>query len=108
MLEQTLHHLQPLVSLDTRHPPPPLTTGGIFHYPPAHLPGVTLAVIGHAARAVRRSALREARLRANPAVGEAVSSEHLASTLCPMHSSRVRIVSTRLPMPSSRGTPVLL
>ncbi len=58
MLEQTLDHLQALVSFDTRNPPRAITTGGIFDYLRANLPGFNVEVIDHGAGAVSLYAVR--------------------------------------------------
>ena len=60
MLEQTLHHLQALVSFDTRNPPRAIGTGGIFDYLRANLPGFNVEVIDHGAGAVSLYAVRGA------------------------------------------------
>lgn len=58
LLESTLAHLEKLVSFDTRNPPRAITTGGIFDYLRAHLPGFTVEVIDHGAGAVSLHAVR--------------------------------------------------
>jgi len=58
MLEQTLDHLQQLVSFDTRNPPRAITTGGIFDYLRANLPGFDVEVIDHGDGAVSLYAVR--------------------------------------------------
>ena len=58
MLEQTLDHLQALVSFDTRNPPRAITTGGIFDYLRDNLPGFNVEVIDHGAGAVSLYAVR--------------------------------------------------
>ncbi|KAG0925115.1 hypothetical protein G6F32_013675 [Rhizopus arrhizus] len=58
MLEQTLDHLQALVSFDTRNPPRAITTGGIIDYRRANLPGFNVEVIDHGAGAVSLYAVR--------------------------------------------------
>lgn len=58
MLEQTLNHLQALVSFDTRNPPRAITTGGIFDYLRANLPGFNVEVIDHGDGAVSLYAVR--------------------------------------------------
>lgn len=58
MLDQTLDHLQALVSFDTRNPPRAITTGGIFDYLRANLPGFNVEVIDHGAGAVSLYAVR--------------------------------------------------
>jgi len=58
MLEQTLTHLQALVSFDTRNPPRAITTGGIFDYLRANLPGFNVEVIDHGDGAVSLYAVR--------------------------------------------------
>ena len=52
MLEQTISHLQALVSFDTRNPPRAITTGGFFDFLRDTLPGFTVEVIDHGAGAV--------------------------------------------------------
>lgn len=61
MLEQTLDHLQQLVSFDTRNPPRAITTGGIFDYLRANLPGFNVEVIDHGDGAVSLYAVRGTR-----------------------------------------------
>ena len=58
MLEQTLRHLEALVSFDTRNPPRAITTGGIFEYIRAQLPGFDVEVSDHGAGAVSLFAVR--------------------------------------------------
>ncbi|MCX2921030.1 acetylornithine deacetylase [Stenotrophomonas rhizophila] len=58
MLEQTLDHLQQLVSFDTRNPPRAITTGGIFDYLRANLPGFNVEVLDHGDGAVSLYAVR--------------------------------------------------
>lgn len=58
MLENTLTHLQALVSFDTRNPPRAITTGGIFDYLRANLPGFNVEVIDHGDGAVSLYAVR--------------------------------------------------
>ena len=58
MLEQTLDHLQALVSFDTRNPPRAITTGGIFDYLRDNLPGFNVEVIDPGAGAVSLYAVR--------------------------------------------------
>src|SRR5690606_20310753 len=58
LLESTLTHLEKLVSFDTRNPPRAITTGGIFDYLRAHLPGFDVEVIDHGAGAVSLYAVR--------------------------------------------------
>ena len=60
LLESTLAHLEALVSFDTRNPPRAITTGGIFDYLRAHLPGFRIEVIDHGAGAVSLFAVRGA------------------------------------------------
>ncbi len=60
LLESTLAHLETLVSFDTRNPPRAITTGGIFDYLRAHLPGFRIEVIDHGAGAVSLFAVRGA------------------------------------------------
>jgi len=58
MLDQVLRHLEALVSFDTRNPPRAITTGGIFEYISAQLPGFVVEVIDHGAGAVSLFAVR--------------------------------------------------
>ncbi len=58
LLESTLAHLEKLVSFDTRNPPRAITTGGIFDYLRANLPGFNVEVIDHGAGAVSLYAVR--------------------------------------------------
>ncbi len=58
LLQSTLQHLEALVSFDTRNPPRAITTGGIFDYLRAHLPGFNVEVIDHGAGAVSLYAVR--------------------------------------------------
>ena len=58
LLQSTLEHLKALVSFDTRNPPRAITTGGIFDYIRAHLPGFDVAVADHGAGAVGLHAVR--------------------------------------------------
>ena len=58
LLHATLAHLEQLVSFDTRNPPRAITTGGIFDYLRAHLPGFNVEVIDHGAGAVSLYAVR--------------------------------------------------
>lgn len=58
LLESTLTHLEKLVSFDTRNPPRAITTGGIFDYLRANLPGFDVEVIDHGAGAVSLYAVR--------------------------------------------------
>lgn len=58
MLNSILKHLEALVSHDTRNPPRAITTGGIFDYIRAHLPGFQVEVIDHGAGAVSLFAVR--------------------------------------------------
>ncbi len=52
MLQTVLHHLEALVSFDTRNPPRAIGTGGIFDYIRAQLPGFEVEVGDHGAGAV--------------------------------------------------------
>lgn len=58
MLQQTLQHLEQLVSFDTRNPPRQIGTGGIFDYIRAQLPGFAIDVRDHGAGAVSLLAVR--------------------------------------------------
>ncbi|MFT4178003.1 MAG: acetylornithine deacetylase [Thermomonas sp.] len=58
MLTDVLHHLEKLVSFDTRNPPRAITTGGIFDYIRAQLPGFHVEVTDHGAGAVSLHAVR--------------------------------------------------
>jgi len=58
LLQSTLEHLKALVSFDTRNPPRAITTGGIFDYLRAHLPGFDITVTDHGAGAVSLHAVR--------------------------------------------------
>ena len=58
LLENTLTHLEKLVSFDTRNPPRALTTGGIFDYLRQQLPGFKVEVIDHGAGAISFYAVR--------------------------------------------------
>ena len=58
MLDSVLQHLQALVSHDTRNPPRAITTGGIFDYIRAQLPGFEIEVVDHGAGAVSLFAVR--------------------------------------------------
>ena len=58
MLQTTLHHLEALVSFDTRNPPRRIGTGGIFDYLRAQLPGFRVEVEGHGEGAVSLFAVR--------------------------------------------------
>ncbi|MEQ8036080.1 acetylornithine deacetylase [Xanthomonas sp. WHRI 6106] len=58
LLDNTLTHLQQLVSFDTRNPPRTITTGGIFDYLRAQLPGFEVEVIDHGDGAVSLYAVR--------------------------------------------------
>ncbi len=58
MLEQTLRHLEALVSFDTRNPPRAIGTGGIFDYIRAQLPDFKVEVTDHGAGAVSLLAVR--------------------------------------------------
>ena len=58
LLPSTLEHLKTLVSFDTRNPPRAITTGGIFDYIRAQLPGFAIAVTDHGAGAVSLHAVR--------------------------------------------------
>ena len=58
LLQSTLQHLKALVSFDTRNPPRAITTGGIFDYIRAQLPGFDITVTDHGAGAVSLHAVR--------------------------------------------------
>ncbi|GAB3792841.1 acetylornithine deacetylase [Dyella agri] len=58
LLQPTLEHLKALVGFDTRNPPRAITTGGIFDYIRAQLPGFDIAVTDHGAGAVSLHAVR--------------------------------------------------
>jgi len=58
LLDNTLAHLEKLVSFDTRNPPRAITTGGIFDYLRANLPGFQVEVTDHGAGAVSLYAVR--------------------------------------------------
>lgn len=58
MLEQTLKHLEALVSFDTRNPPRLIGTGGIFDYLRAQLPDFRIDVSDHGDGAVSLLAVR--------------------------------------------------
>ncbi|MEW9570972.1 acetylornithine deacetylase [Rhodanobacter sp. Si-c] len=58
LLQSTLEHLKALVSFDTRNPPRAITTGGIFDYIRAQLPGFDITVTDHGAGAVGLHAVR--------------------------------------------------
>jgi acetylornithine deacetylase len=58
LLDATLAHLRVLVGFDTRNPPRAITTGGIFDYIRAHLPGFDVTVTDHGAGAVSLHAVR--------------------------------------------------
>jgi acetylornithine deacetylase len=58
LLQATLEHLEALVGFDTRNPPRAITTGGIFDYIRAHLPGFDVTVTDHGAGAVSLHAVR--------------------------------------------------
>lgn len=58
LLDNTLTHLETLVSFDTRNPPRAITTAGIFDYLRAQLPGFQVEVIDHGAGAVSLYAVR--------------------------------------------------
>jgi acetylornithine deacetylase len=58
LLLSTLEHLKALVSFDTRNPPRAITTGGIFDYVRAQLPGFAITVTDHGAGAVSLHAVR--------------------------------------------------
>jgi acetylornithine deacetylase len=60
MSARLLHHLEHLVSFDTRNPPRAIGTGGIFDYLRAHLPGFRVTVEDHGAGAVTMLAVRGA------------------------------------------------
>ncbi|MEG3190747.1 acetylornithine deacetylase [Lysobacter sp. D1-1-M9] len=58
MLADVLHHLEALVSFDTRNPPRAIDTGGIFDYLREHLPGFRVEVLDHGDGAVSMLAAR--------------------------------------------------
>jgi acetylornithine deacetylase len=58
MLAKTLHHLEALVSYDTRNPPRAIGTGGIFDYLRKHLPGFRIEVTDYGDGAVSMLAVR--------------------------------------------------
>lgn len=58
LLARTLHHLDALVSFDTRNPPREIGTGGIFDYLRAQLAGFRVEVADHGAGAVSLLAVR--------------------------------------------------
>ncbi len=58
MLNTILHHLESLVSFDTRNPPRLIGTGGIFDYIRAQLPGFRCTVTDHGDGAVSLLAVR--------------------------------------------------
>ncbi|HET8899851.1 MAG TPA: M20/M25/M40 family metallo-hydrolase, partial [Rhodanobacteraceae bacterium] len=58
MLHSTLEHLKALVAFDTRNPPRAITTGGIFDYLRAQLPGFDITVTDFGAGAVSLYAVR--------------------------------------------------
>jgi acetylornithine deacetylase len=58
MLNDVLHHLEALVSFDTRNPPRLIGTGGIFDYIRAQLPGFRIEVSDHGDGAVSLFAVR--------------------------------------------------
>jgi len=58
LLAATLEHLEALVGFDTRNPPRAITTGGIFDYIRAQLPGFDVTVTDHGAGAVSLHAVR--------------------------------------------------
>ncbi|MHB1058321.1 MAG: acetylornithine deacetylase [Rhodanobacter sp.] len=58
LLDAVLEHLRVLVSFDTRNPPRAITTGGMFDYIRAQLPGFDVAVTDHGAGAVSLHAVR--------------------------------------------------
>jgi Acetylornithine deacetylase/Succinyl-diaminopimelate desuccinylase and related deacylases len=58
LLQSTLEHLKALVGFDTRNPPRAITTGGIFDYIRAQLPGFDITVADHGAGAVSLHAVR--------------------------------------------------
>lgn len=64
MLDDVLHHLEALVSFDTRNPPRAIAAGsGIFDYIRAQLPGFQVEVTDHGAGAVSLFAVRGAPAR---------------------------------------------
>ncbi len=58
MLDSTLHHLETLVSFDTRNPPRNIGTDGIFDYLRAQLPDFRIEITDHGAGAVSFFAVR--------------------------------------------------
>ena len=58
MLQSVLHHLDALVSFDTRNPPRLIGTGGIFNYIRAQLPDFRIEVTDHGEGAVSLFAVR--------------------------------------------------
>lgn len=58
MRDAVLRHLEALVAFDTRNPPRAITTGGIFDYLRANLPGFEVRVTDHGAGAVSMLAVR--------------------------------------------------
>jgi acetylornithine deacetylase len=58
LLKDTLDHLRALVSFDTRNPPREISTGGIFDYLRANLPGFDVQVTDFGAGAVNLYAVR--------------------------------------------------
>jgi acetylornithine deacetylase len=63
VLDTTLRHLEALVAFDTRNPPRAITTGGIFDYLRAQLPGFRCTVTDHGEGAVSLLAVRGAPTR---------------------------------------------
>ena len=58
MLDRVLHHLEALVSFDTRNPPRAIGADGIFDYIRAQLPDFNVEVVDHGAGAVSLLAVR--------------------------------------------------
>ena len=58
MLDAALHHLEKLVSFDTRNPPRSIDSGGIFEYLRAQLAGFEIDITDHGAGAVSLLAVR--------------------------------------------------
>lgn len=63
MLSRVLHHLEHLVSFDTRNPPRRITPDGLFDWLRAQLPGFRVTVTDHGAGAVSLLAVRGAPTR---------------------------------------------